>query len=294
MTLKIFVVLFLSSGVLTCRAQANFSFSTGVATGTSKLTWSIAGNSEGKSPNILSELKWNRIASAGIFFNSEYRPISFLSGYIKFQQNFIYHGTGTDVDYQGDDRSNPTYDEGFTSSKGSLKNLETGISLTPLELQKVTLQVGIAYLSDTQQLFILNTGFDNLNSTYTASWKGLMPHAGARIDISKRVLLKAVCKYALVNYNATADWNLIETFMHPISFLQHANGQGVTGEVVINVKVSRSCSIFASTTFTHFKTNIGVDESFLQNGNRLLTQFNGAQYRSSALQVGVTIELVHH
>ncbi|MGY0408457.1 MAG: hypothetical protein ACWIPJ_08905 [Polaribacter sp.] len=100
---------------------------TGTNFNVSNLKWSIAGNLDGQSPNILSELKFNKIMSLGYYFKGNYAPVTYLNLSVFYQQNKVISGNGYDTDYKGDNRTNPTFEKAFISNKGDFISFKGGI-----------------------------------------------------------------------------------------------------------------------------------------------------------------------
>ncbi len=82
------------------------------------LDWSIAGNTNGQSPNVLSELRWRKLS--GPSFNARLQlnltKRLFIAGNLAICQ--VSSGTATDIDYAEDDRRQPTYNAQFDSDEG--------------------------------------------------------------------------------------------------------------------------------------------------------------------------------
>ncbi|MGY0035979.1 hypothetical protein [Pedobacter sp. NJ-S-72] len=80
--------------------------------------WSIAGNSMGQNPNVLSEVKWENIKGAGMGLDIRlniWSPIFFKGSY---HRTFIKNGTVNDTDYSKDNRTEPNYLADLNANEG--------------------------------------------------------------------------------------------------------------------------------------------------------------------------------
>jgi hypothetical protein len=254
------------------------------------LTWSIAGNSQGQSPNILSELKFRSIKTVGAFSTGIIQPTKYLKVSIGYRRSSVFDGHGTDTDYKDDNRLNPTYDKPFESNTGYSNAFEVGLIWQALKLRKSTFGVSITYDSNNQQFSILNQDFKNLNSTYAVNWKGVKAGPVVTIALNKRLGLMLAGQYYLIDYKSIANWNLIEIFRHPVSFVQDAEGNGMDGAIGLGYKLSALISLRIDGRISYVNVDKGVDRSFLRNGNEILTQFNGASIFDIGLQTGISFK----
>lgn len=78
------------------------AFSTGGAVNVNNFDWSIAGNLQGRSPNILSELIFKDIKS--LVFRGYIQALEMLELNTFYQGNGVLSGKGTDTDYGSDNQ----------------------------------------------------------------------------------------------------------------------------------------------------------------------------------------------
>lgn len=282
------IILLCNLKIANCQ-DSHFTISTGGTINVSDFYWSIAGNLEGKSPNILSELVFQKITSLGIYLEGTYKPLKYLELNVYYQKNNVVSGDGTDADYKDDNRINAIYYESFSSNKGILKVFKAGGNFYFLKKGDLRLKTGISYATNIQKFYILNTDFANLNSTYTAKWKGAKLSIGGSFKIFEKLSILASLSYGLIKYNSQANWNLIEIFMHPISFEQYANGRSTDQELGLDYKLNSFITLKLSGTAGNIKAFNGVDNSYLQNNTQISTQFNGSNNSFHGFILGTSI-----
>ncbi|WP_158799313.1 hypothetical protein [Pedobacter sp. L105] len=271
-----------------CQSR-NFTLEAGGVGDISNFQWSIAGNLQGQSPNILSELTFKKITSLGVFFNGIYKPLKRLELNVYYQKNGIVSGQGNDADYQDDNRKFITYQEPFTSDKGQLENFRTGAGFYFISKADFSLKTAFYYVSSVQNFYILNSDFDNLNSTYKAKWRSAQLSVENSYHLTPNLSILGTISYGLLKYNSKANWNLIEIFKHPISFEQHANGYVLEGNIGLNYKLNSSLNLLLNGDIGCKKTSKGIDDSYLQNNNQIATQFNGSNINFYQLRIGTSL-----
>lgn len=263
-------------------------FSVGSGYRKDELNWNIAGNTDGSNPNILSELEWTGLE----IFQVEARARkdfgdTYLTGY--FDWGWINDGKNQDSDYNGDDRTQEYSRSNNSGDDGTVWDISTGVGFnitaykhTPFKFSPV-----FGYSYHRQNLTITNgyqtiphTGpFSGLDSTYNARWYG--PWAGADLSYKTgRLTLGGLFEYHLVEYYATANWNLRSDFAHPKSFEHTANGMGVIAGLDADISVSESWAFVLSVNAKRFKTGEGRDRTYFSDGSRSDTKLNEVNWNS--------------
>lgn len=279
---------------LFCSAVTNaqipkFSFSTGGTVNVNDLNWSIAGNLEGQSPNILSELHFDDVTSLGFYLKAAYRPIRFLelSGF--YQKNEVVSGQGTDTDYAGDNRTDPTFHQSFSSNKGYLETFKIEATYIFLHWDRFNLRAGTAYKNMVQSFSLLSPELTDLQSSYRARWKGPGFSLYGNYWINNHLSVGGNIAYLLISYRAEANWNLIDVFMHPLSFAQTSKGIGMDFGFDLRYKVNDFLSFTLNGSFGNTRIFKGKDISYLKNGTEMLTQFNGARTNYYGIGLGAIV-----
>lgn len=242
--------------------------------------WSIAGNVSGNNPNILSELIWKQLTGPVAGIEGEWNFWKSFSVRSAYSRLFISSGKVTDMDYQGDNRTQRSYYGAFDANNGNSVSwrttLDYKIDLTP----SFSLLPALGYVLHSQSLFLLSDdpslGSNKLRSTYATTFKGATLGVRAVIAVSKRVSFQPSILYDQVKYHGKANWNLIPTFNHPLSFEDEANGYNIEGGLKGSYACNNYIDLFLSANYLYGNTGKGTDRLYETNGQQPVTQFNGA------------------
>ncbi|SKC97983.1 hypothetical protein SAMN05660461_1065 [Chitinophaga ginsengisegetis] len=267
-----------------------FSVSGGGALNVNNFDWSIAGNSEGQSPNVLSELHFNSITSLGFYLNGAYRPVKYLRFDAYYQRNGVAGGSGMDTDYKGDDRTDPTFQQSFSSDRGYLEVFRIGVNVIFLQRTKFSLGAGVSYKNTRQNFVILSPELTDLQSTYTARWRGPAFSLEGNYLINRSLSVGANIAYTLIRYRGEADWNLIDIFMHPLSFEQTSKGHGMDYGLNFRYAVNGFLSFSLDGVLGNARVSKGTDISYLTNGTQISTQFNGSGNYFYGARLGAMVQ----
>jgi len=283
----LFILLIMFCNVMIMKGQNKpFSIEVGGSLAITNFQWSIAGNLQGQSPNILSELTFEKIIATGGYLTASYKLAEHLTLTASFQKNTVISGNGTDADYKENNRMDATYQVSFNSNKGVMDNFRIGCAYNIIASARFKLNTELFFANSLQNFNILDLNYQNLNSTYKANWKSADIGVSGSYALTKRLSVLGAMSYGLNKYNSEADWNLIEIFRHPISFKQHANGDEFEGRAGLNYMLNSNFSILLCGKLGQMRSYKGLDTSFLQNGNEVKTQFNGANDNFYELKLG--------
>jgi hypothetical protein len=238
--------------------------------------WSIAGNSAGRDPNVYSELKWRRVSGpvAGVDLEwSVWRRWCVLAG---GSRAFIRSGTVTDTDYGLDNRNDVLYSQSFSGHSGDSYAWSAGIGYRVLE-GALRLTPYLGYGGEGQSLSVSDAGglYSLLNSHYTTRWSGPLVRVDAGWRLGGRWGVEGRIVYHQVNYSAKADWNLISTFSHPVSFEHTADGYGIEAVAGLRYRVGRWFDVGVGAGYFDWRTGEGIDALYLASGQTDKTQLNG-------------------
>ena len=255
--------------------------------------WSIAGNTNGTDPNIYSELIWKQLSGpvAGAVLEWDFWKRFCLRS--SFSRLFITSGKVTDMDYQGDNRTDRSYNGAFDSNKGMSfswrTTLEYRIAVTP----RLTLTPFAGYALQEQSLYLLSaeTSAGPLHSTYATTYSGVTLGLRARIQCTGAFSLEPSLIYDAVNYKGRADWNLINTFRHPLSFEDLADGYDLEAACKLCYYLKGRWTLFLYGSYFHSATGKGTDWLYETNGQNVPTQFNGAVRNNYRIGPGVDLAL---
>lgn len=258
--------------------------------------WSIAGNSNGQNPNVLSEVIWKDLKGPGVGLDAQLNIWSSFSLEGSYHKTFIRSGKASDTDYADDDRRNPVYMANLNSAGGYTDQYSAtlGYALKINEMLEVSPRAG--YTGSRQSLLLKHFEEEEdfqqkLNSTYKVSWAG--PMIGLRFEsfLEKRLSVTAGIDYKQLKYHAEANWNLIDAFAHPVSFKHHANGFELQALLQLNYQLSPLISAFIRGDYYYAETGKGTDELFLVDGQQLKSQFNTAVRKGRGAGVGICLTI---
>jgi hypothetical protein len=284
--IKLLVLLIFFKGGLNAQNRTEVDFS--IAYQTDDFKWSIAGNSQGQNPNILSEVSWRNLKGPVLNLNI-YLPIrSKFAIQASYGHFFIVNGRVNDTDYSEDNRTNPTFTANLESNKGYSRDFQLGLSYG-WQLNKIWLEPVLAYTLSQQLLYLQDNSA--LNSTYKANWYGLAVGFMAKHPLLKNLKFSHSFHYHQLKYRAVADWNLIENFAHPESFKHKANGYALSGTSKAVYLFHPRINPFAYFRFQWWNTGKGIDEVFYANGTQAYTQLQDVARKSTAFGVGIHYNL---
>lgn len=275
--------------------------------------WNIAGDTNGKNPNILSELTWDdiEIYQLELYNKTIVREVFYLRGSVSY--GWIKDGDNQDSDYLEDNRSlefsrsNNSADDGDTldASLGIGYPLTFGsgfVGLTPLigysyHEQNLTITDG----NQTITWISLDPDFADgpplgpmlgQDSTYEAQWKG--PWVGFDLIFTSKevhsyfaqVEAYVNLEYHWADYCAEADWNLRTDFAHPKSFEHDADGDGIVISAGWNIVWSDHWALNANFDYQDWSTDHGTDRTFFSDGSVEETRLNEVNWKSYAIMMG--------
>jgi len=274
-------------------SRLTFALSTGYQS--EDFRWSIAGNTQGSNPNILSELKWKNLAGPTVKAAVKWNCWKSFELRSTFSRLFITSGSVTDMDYQGDNRTNRSYYGAFDANKGMSFSWRTTLEY-PIRLNRlVTLTPSLGYALREQSLYLLSSdqtgAAAGLKSTYATKYEGAVMGLRGDFHFSAHLSLEASLFYDIIRFRGRANWNLISTFRHPISFEDQANGYDLEGAVKLSYFLTRKWALFLTADVLHSETEAGTDWLYLQTGQNVPTQFNGAVRDYFGSAIGVRLSL---
>jgi hypothetical protein len=197
-----------------------------------------------------------------------------------YSRLFVTAGSVTDMDYQGDNRTNRVYNSAFDANRGMSFSLLGTVEDDIMHGKLFTVTGVLGYTLHRQSLFLLSSdqggSAAGLHSRYDTRYEGLVAGLRGNVLIGKTFSLEGSFLYEPIGYRGRADWNLISNFQHPLSFEDKANGFNLEGSLRFSYHPGRLWAFFISGDILHGETNSGTDWLYLQNGQPALTQFNGA------------------
>lgn len=269
---------------------------------TDELNWNIAGNLDGTSPNILSELTWEELGiyELSVGFSALVKQSVYFRGYLNYGR--IISGENQDSDYGADDRQDEFSRSNNSGDNGNTIDISLGAGLV-LRIIKdiitITPLVGLSYhrqnltITDGYQTIPDLGSFPGLDSTYEAKWMG--PWVGLEMAIDIETGWRALPRfspfvgfeYHWALFDATADWNLREEFDHPKSFEQEAEGSGMNIMVGLGAAFSERWSLEVGYTQQKWLAKDGTDTVFFSDGTYGETRLNEVNWDSRAVSMAI-------
>lgn len=260
------------------------------------LQWSIAGNLAGQSPNVLSEVKWRGLVGPVVTGGLKLRLFHrfFLQGGLYHAA--IKHGRATDSDFGQDDRTGRSYYAELNADEGYLRGGLLQLGYEVLSRRRLNVSVSAGYKKSQEELYLLDhqnavPGERNLRSVYSTDWHGPVASVNLRYQLLSRLTLNNQLSYGQLFYRATADWNLIDAFQHPVSFRQKAQGYDLQNALSVNYQLKPLLAIALTATASRAETGSGVDDLYLESGAVQSTRFNGVSKHVQSIQLGLLFRL---
>lgn len=288
----------------------NYDINVGLETGfrSSELKWNIASDLSGTTtPNILSELKWENV------YGYEVKPsISYVQkkGTLKglridaeANKSIAFSGDNQDSDYLGNNRtgefsrsnnsSDAGHSEGFSADIGY--QFDFGNSRRQ-NVMNFAILFGYAVQN---QRFAIRDGFQtipsdgsfaDLRSSYETEIKTPFIAAEFASSFSKSHYFKIRGQISRGTYDGVGNWNLRQTFQHPVSFKHEADGTGFAIGAKYGWEFHPNMQLTLASNYNYFKTDDGLDKTYFTNGNVSNIRFNEARYTSIDYLAGFDYE----
>lgn len=270
--------------------EPKFSVQPNIAYQTMALSWSIAGNMEGKKPNVLSELKWQKLRGPqlGLNFHYQFSPQFGAGADFSFQR--ITSGKVNDSDYASDHRQDRFYNENFESNQGHELSFKFALDYRLLQKDNFQLRPFLAYALY-RQFVVMRDGpevkrSEPLNSNYHTTWQGL--ELGTKLVLNWRTLaFHTDLSASWLAYRAKAQWNLIPEFAQPLSFQHRSGAYALQAKLAISYPVYRHLNalLYAGTRYAYAWP--GVDEAFYVARATAKTQLNEVKLTSYQFGAGL-------
>ena len=283
--------------------ETDFTLSTGYRV--DNLDWNIAGDINGKNPNILSELTWDDIESYQVKLQGSFvwPNIIALKGYANY--GWIFDGDNQDSDYLGDNRTLEFSRSNNSTDDGYMRDFSLAIGY-PFRfghqvIGTITPLAGYSYHE--QNLNISNGNqtipdlgpFPGLDSSYDTEWEGpwiglgLRFKAGKIMSLAHRFETHLIYEYHWADYHAEANWNLRDDFAHPKSFEHDADGTGWKFGAGLNFRLHHNWALNFKYEYQDWSTDSGTDRVFFADGSTATTKLNEVNWTSYTLSLGVSL-----
>lgn len=251
-----------------------------------ELSWSIAGNSQGTNPNIYSELIWQDNYTCGLQAQALLKIQKYWMFRVSGTQGVVISGKVTDTDYAQDDRKDPVFYTQESASEGKMQSFSAHFG-RQLKFNKYWFTSGCFGYGFSKRAWYLLNPAQGLKSNYQNSWTGFSAELQLGFRPDPKWEIQVNWSYQQLAYQATADWNLIEDFQHPVSFRHRAKGYGITTRLQYNYQLNTRFSLFGSGLWEKKQTGYGTDQLYKADGSTLYTRLNGANQQAIRVVFGI-------
>jgi hypothetical protein len=274
------------------------------------LDWNIAGNMDGTNPNIFSELTWSDLEifqiKAGMraaINNAIYVRASLAYGW-------ILGGENQDSDYSGDNRTQEYSRSHNKADDGDVWDATLGLGYQFNLLSKRLRLIPLAGYSYSEQNLVITDGLQTisepalvppgerppsplgpitgLDSIYETQWTGPWLGLDVWFQASQKIMLFGSFEYHWADYEAVANWNLVDEFAHPTSFEHEADGSGIVITVAGEYVLKGPWSLSLTASYQDWSTDPGTDRLYYADGATVDTRLNEVNWESYAILVGIT------
>lgn len=243
-------------------------------------TWSIAGSSNGNYVNVLSELIFKPVNSAGLFVEGIHMINRRFSLQASYHRQSAFSGAVSDKDYAGQNRTEPVVELYLQSSKGNSNHASGNLNYAFVDKTKFIALGGAGYHYSRELFYLTDKLNSNLRSTYAAYWHGPFVSVKGTAHLNERIYTDGGILFHYLFYHSKANWNLLEVVKHPVSFAQHANGSGFDFQLGGGYRLKKNFVLGLRGSYENWRTAAGKDELYLNTGETLTTTMNGAFRKS--------------
>lgn len=282
-----FTIIILCISSVLSFGQSRFSITAGPSLSFSNFKWSIAGDINGRNPTVLSDLTYTKIQRIGFFIAANYEIKDLFEINATIDKSYTTKGKGTDIDYQGNYKTQPTYRLDFDSKTGNALNGRLSFVVKARDYGFAKIHVGIQTEIFNQTLAIESPEIVALASKYTTKTYGIGPTINMQINLTKRVQIEVSETFTSSIYRAKANWNLNPNLQSPLSFRQKANGFKINTGTAIFYTLSDKMKVHYTFNYLFEKINKGKDIAYLNTGLLSETMFNGAHQKMLKQTIGL-------
>jgi len=254
-----------------------------------ELRWRIAGGGV----NIISELDWDDVRSAGLELDVSTQVRRFqLRGSASYGQ--VYDGAVRDSDFNGSNKTLEFSRSRSSTERGSVVDLEIEAGLPLLRGTRVTLMplVGLSYheqnynIRDGRQIVPFMAPIAGLDSNFDTRWYGFFFGAEARALVNERLELWARLMSRRAEYRADAQFNLRSDLGDP-SFSHDAQGVGSTLRTGARWDLDEHLALELDVDWTKWDTNSGEIQFRFSSGGSSIQRLNDVELESFRAALGL-------
>lgn len=268
------------------------------------LDWNIAGNMEGRNPNVLSEYTWHNVETVQAEGALRVVMNESLCLRASLAYGWVFDGENQDSDFAGDDRtqefsrSNNSADDGSTLDG----TIGFGYQFKAGRLRWIPM-VGYSY---SEQRLTLKGGYqtvsvpvpgatpppvgpiEGLDSSYDTEWKGPWLGFDLFFQARERLLLFGAFEFHRADYEAEANLNLRNDLAHPRSFEHEADAKGFIVTAGASYALKGPWSLALTGRYEKWRTDGGIDRAYYANGSIAETRLNEVNRDSFSVMLSLT------
>ena len=278
-------------------AESRFSLTVDSGLSQDSFEWTIAGDTQGRHPNILSELEWEKLQIIPASLSAEFKMFDHWRARLGGSYGWITDGENRDSDYAANNRQ-VEFSRSSAETSGRTLDAQFGLGYElPRLLKNVTLTpwIGVAYhqqklidQNGVQELDLIYRDlgpFSGLNSCYKSEWRGISLGLESRILLSdtRRIVLNS--QYERVSYSASANWNLRTDFT---GFHHHAEGNGYRLSLGYEWDPAPRWTLGIHARWSFFQTAAGIDQTNFTDGTHEKTRLNEVEWITLGIHASAT------
>ena len=243
-------------------------------------------------PNIISELKWENLRIQGVkgVLTHDLGSKYFLEATGSW--GWIYAGSNQDSDYDGNNRTLEFSRSNNNGSGGTVYDASLAVGWRLHNTKTTQTRLLLGYAINRQSLWITNGiqtidtesnligPISDLNTAYTAVWRGPWLGITHSTKLSKRAHLTTRFEYHLPDYNGEAHWNLRQSLDHPVTNNHWAKGRGIVASLGFDYAPEPRWKFGAGIEYTHYWISPGTDQVNILGGEHVQIQLNEVRWNS--------------
>lgn len=268
-----------------------------------RLDWNIAGNSQGSSPNILSELTWHNVRSAYVLGHGKLTLARENWGglapclFSRLGYGQIFSGENQDSDYNQDNRQGEFSRSNNSADNGSLFDFSVGLGASFFiddDKFRLTPQFGYSYhkqnltLHDGWQTIPASGAFAGLDSSYKAEWEG--PWLGLETSIQPSATVELSLRMAYhfaLSYWAEGHWNLRSDLLADSYHQKATDGHGYSVAVGGSYLFHPGWDLYGQVEYHSFTISDGSDWKYFTSGAISQTRLNEVNWSARLFSGGI-------
>ncbi len=244
----------------------------------SNYSWSVAGNTNGNNPNVMSELTWRKVERYGASLDVQIK-LAWFKPSLSFSGEKSFSGYANDVDYALDNRQGVKYNRFFKSDDGHFYRLRLTHPIGKIE------GFGLGISFNDQKLTLKHDG--DISSSYRPKSLGMIAMFSKNYVLGGNFFANMNHAIIVSRFFANASWKLREDLNQPVSFSQYAFMGEFASSLKIGYKLAKDLSISLGCELSRVQTTSGDDYLFFADDRTALTRFNGLE--SDTFRIGISI-----